>query len=269
MRVVSDAALTAFDTSYQLGSTIAAGAYGQVCRSICRQTGRPVALKIIEKPPYETIPPCISDMAGHGPEEAETMELIANLDIDGVPKILDVFEDCDATYIVSELGGLDLYEWLRRRSTVREDATILSVIMQLLTILDSLHGWGISHNDIKLENILLNDSGDVHLVDFGSAVVCACTHHAGLRRQVLQRDQHDNDDDCFVGECSDAVFSERCEDDFLACAVVMYQLFTGSPLASIERRESSTPKKKAALRRVSKGELLSAEEVRGLFEQID
>mmetsp|Transcript_23810 Transcript_23810/g.23568 ORF Transcript_23810/g.23568 Transcript_23810/m.23568 type:complete len:106 (-) Transcript_23810:8-325(-) len=104
---------------------------------------------------------------------------------------------------------------------------------------------------------------------FGSAVVCACTHHAGLRRQVLQRDQHDNDDDCFVGECSDAVFSERCEDDFLACAVVMYQLFTGSPLASIERRESSTPKKKAALRRVSKGELLSAEEVRGLFEQID
>ncbi|EER16558.1 cyclin-dependent kinase 3, putative [Perkinsus marinus ATCC 50983] len=146
MRVVSDAALTAFDTSYQLGSTIAAGAYGQVCRSICRQTGRPVALKIIEKPPYETIPPCISDMAGHGPEEAETMELIANLDIDGVPKILDVFEDY-------------LYEWLRRRSTVREDATILSVIMQLLTILDSLHGWGISHNDIKLENILLNDSG--------------------------------------------------------------------------------------------------------------
>ncbi|EER16755.1 hypothetical protein Pmar_PMAR022605 [Perkinsus marinus ATCC 50983] len=85
-------------------------------------------------------------MAGHGPEEAETMELIANLDIDGVPKILDVFEDY-------------LYEWLRRRSTVREDATILSVIMQLLTILDSLHGWGISHNDIKLENILLNDSG--------------------------------------------------------------------------------------------------------------
>ncbi|KAF4718645.1 NUAK SNF1-like kinase 1 [Perkinsus olseni] len=264
----SKSALAALDASYTLGSSIASGAYGRVCRSVCRQTGSPVALKVIDKPAYETFSPDASMRSGHGPCEAEILEMIAGLDVEGVPKILDVFEDADATYIVSELGGLDLYEWLQR-SADRDQATVLEVITRLLLILEGLHNWGIAHNDVKLENILLDESGQVHLIDFGNAVICRCLYHVALRRQVLEDEKEGaNSSDGLLEEerCRDAAFAEYCEEDLQASATVLYQLFTGSPISTAERSGMVTEKKEV-LRRVSKGELLSADEVRELFEQ--
>ncbi|KAF4685844.1 NUAK SNF1-like kinase 1 [Perkinsus olseni] len=263
----SKSALAALDASYTLGSSIASGAYGRVCRSVCRQTGSPVALKVIDKPAYEAFSPDASMRSGHGPGEAEILEMIAGLDVEGVPKILDVFEDADATYIVSELGGLDLYEWLQR-STDRNEATVLEVITRLLLILDGLHNWGIAHNDVKLENVLLDESGEVHLIDFGNAVICRCPYHVALRREVLEDEEEgtNSSDGLEEERCCDAAFAEFCEEDLQASATVMYQLFTGSPISTAERSGMVTEKKEV-LRRVSKGELLSADEVRELFEQ--
>ncbi|KAF4732133.1 NUAK SNF1-like kinase 1 [Perkinsus olseni] len=192
--------------------------------------------------------------SGHGPCEAEILEMIAGLDVEGVPKILDVFEDADATYIVSELGGLDLYEWLQR-SADRDQATVLEVITRLLLILEGLHNWGIAHNDVKLENILLDESGQVHLIDFGNAVLEDEKEGANSSDGLLEEER-----------CRDAAFAEYCEEDLQASATVLYQLFTGSPISTAERSGMVTEKKEV-LRRVSKGELLSADEVRELFEQ--
>mmetsp|Transcript_17048 Transcript_17048/g.14216 ORF Transcript_17048/g.14216 Transcript_17048/m.14216 type:complete len:136 (+) Transcript_17048:261-668(+) len=133
---------------------------------------------------------------------------------------------------------------------------------KLIVILEALHGWGIAHNDVKLENILLNDSGEVHLVDFGSSIVCHCDHHEGIRRRVLEGD----DGSCYSDNCTDDSFMRYCDSDYQKCSIVMYQLFTGLPIPSEEARGNRVPEKKAALRRVSKGEILTADEVRGLFE---
>ena len=35
--------------------------------------------------------------------------------------------------------------------------------------LEAIHKYGILHNDIREENILINDDGDVYLIDFGMA----------------------------------------------------------------------------------------------------
>ena len=35
--------------------------------------------------------------------------------------------------------------------------------------LEAIHKHGIHHNDIREENILINDNGDVYLIDFGMA----------------------------------------------------------------------------------------------------
>jgi len=35
--------------------------------------------------------------------------------------------------------------------------------------LEAIHKHGILHNDIRDENILINDNGDVYLIDFGMA----------------------------------------------------------------------------------------------------
>ncbi|POG77162.1 kinase-like domain-containing protein, partial [Rhizophagus irregularis DAOM 181602=DAOM 197198] len=35
--------------------------------------------------------------------------------------------------------------------------------------LEAIHKYGILHNDIRKENILINDNGDIYLIDFGMA----------------------------------------------------------------------------------------------------
>ncbi|CAB4420657.1 unnamed protein product [Rhizophagus irregularis] len=35
--------------------------------------------------------------------------------------------------------------------------------------LNAIHNHGILHNDIRKENILINDNGEVYLIDFGMA----------------------------------------------------------------------------------------------------
>ena len=35
--------------------------------------------------------------------------------------------------------------------------------------LEAIHKHGILHNDIREENILINDNGDIYLIDFGMA----------------------------------------------------------------------------------------------------
>ncbi|KAG8715228.1 hypothetical protein FRC11_005202 [Ceratobasidium sp. 423] len=43
--------------------------------------------------------------------------------------------------------------------------------IDLASIVEYLHGKGIVHGDIKADNILLSDSGDIQLIDFGSATL--------------------------------------------------------------------------------------------------
>ncbi|KAG8707920.1 hypothetical protein FRC11_006977 [Ceratobasidium sp. 423] len=43
--------------------------------------------------------------------------------------------------------------------------------IDLAGIVEYLHGKGIVHGDIKADNILLSDSGDIQLIDFGSAIL--------------------------------------------------------------------------------------------------
>ena len=43
-----------------------------------------------------------------------------------------------------------------------------------LSIIDAIHNRGIIHNDIKKENILIDENGLVYLIDFGFATVNSC-----------------------------------------------------------------------------------------------
>lgn len=68
-------------------------------------------------------------------------------------------------------------EWFRTAHTLAEKSNgksipekqIVEVMLNVAKVLQYLHGKGIAHRDIKLENMLLNDKGVYKLCDFGSS----------------------------------------------------------------------------------------------------
>ena len=54
------------------------------------------------------------------------------------------------------------------------DALSESQKQSLLSTLDAIHNRGIMHNDIKKENILVDENGTVFLIDFGFATLDSC-----------------------------------------------------------------------------------------------
>ena len=98
------------------------------------------------------------------------------------PNIVEYYGSCDnddggITIFMEILLGGTLASKVRSRFVNGEEigglilptSTIQSYAKQLLLALDYLHGFGIVHRDIKPDNILLNETGMLKLVDFGLA----------------------------------------------------------------------------------------------------
>ena len=70
-------------------------------------------------------------------------------------------------FITLELCGKgDLYDYVMNRENV-EQSQARTIIHQLLEGMRALHEGGVCHRDIKLENILVDDSNTLKIADFG------------------------------------------------------------------------------------------------------
>jgi formylglycine-generating enzyme required for sulfatase activity/tRNA A-37 threonylcarbamoyl transferase component Bud32 len=94
------------------------------------------------------------------------------------PNIVGVYEydhDAERDYIVMEfVQGVSLAEHLikHRRLGAKEACDIM---VRVLEALDFAHSKGVVHRDIKPSNIMLSDSGDVKVTDFGIARIESST----------------------------------------------------------------------------------------------
>lgn len=80
-------------------------------------------------------------------------------------QLFNYFEDQEYVYLVMELAtNGEFYRYLKLRDPLTEPET-RHVMRQLILGLQYLHANGIIHRDLKLSNLLLNDSLD--LVRYG------------------------------------------------------------------------------------------------------
>ena len=86
-----------------------------------------------------------------------------------IVKIFEAFETDDNVYLVMEyVGGGSLHSYLKERVDRRlEEEDAKRIFKQIMTALYYCHKKSIAHRDIKLENILIDDSNNVKLIDFG------------------------------------------------------------------------------------------------------
>jgi serine/threonine protein kinase len=84
--------------------------------------------------------------------------------------MLDVFENTEYIYIVTEVLDVDLFAFLEKRKFKIPEQKAAKIIHSLAAGLYYLHSYGIVHRDLKPENILMVDkteNSDVKIVDFG------------------------------------------------------------------------------------------------------
>ncbi|WP_017655784.1 pectinesterase family protein [Fortiea contorta] len=106
-------------------------------------------------------------------------QVLSQLDHPGIPK---VEQDGYFTYfprnsqnpihclVMEKIVGMDLQKWMENRSLRPIDQTLAAQwLRELVTILHQVHIQNFFHRDIKPPNIMLRATGELALIDFGTA----------------------------------------------------------------------------------------------------
>ncbi|KAK7195770.1 protein kinase [Novymonas esmeraldas] len=135
---------------YELGPVLGQGSFAAVRLGIDRETGAPVAIKLIERRRL-----CSDEAAASLHTEIEMMR---SMDHPHVVRVVDAFEGDDCVALVLEyVRGGDLFDYVvgRGRNPFTEDEA-RHLFAQLLTATLYIHGRSIIHCDLKPENVLVD-----------------------------------------------------------------------------------------------------------------
>ncbi len=150
---------TLLDGRYLVQTPIASGGTSTVYRGVDVRLDRPVAVKVMD-----------SRYAGDGQfltrfqMEART---VARLKDPGLVAVYDQGLDARHPFLVMELiEGGTLRELLAERGPMPPHA-VVAVLRPVLGGLAAAHRAGLVHRDVKPENVLISDDGDVKIADFG------------------------------------------------------------------------------------------------------
>ncbi|KAJ1834388.1 kinase that interacts with cdc31p [Coemansia sp. RSA 2711] len=142
---------------YEKKELVGRGAYGVVYRGRDTETGRTVAIKILNLDNEEDF----SDMQ-------REINLLSQVHSPHIAQYYGSFIESSRMWIIMEYASGGSIHKLMQAGPIEEKYTS-SIMYGVLLALDYLHSSGIMHRDIKAANILVTDEGVVQLCDFGVA----------------------------------------------------------------------------------------------------
>ena len=146
---------------YELLEKIGEGGMAEVYKAKDNKLNRFVAVKILKKQFADN-----EDIALKFKREATA---IANLSDANIVNVLDVGTQEDIDYIVMEyVSGKTLKELIKYSGKLNYN-TAIKIALQIAKALDCAHRNNIIHRDIKSQNIMVTELGEVKVTDFGIA----------------------------------------------------------------------------------------------------
>jgi serine/threonine protein kinase, bacterial len=230
------------DGRYRVDSIIATGGMSAVYRGLDTRLDRPVAIKVMESR-YATDQQFLTRFQ----LEARA---VARLKDPGLVAVYDQGVDGQHPFLVMELiEGGTLRELLRERGPMPPHA-VAAVLRPVLGGLAVAHHSGLVHRDVKPENVLISDDGDVKIADFGLVRALA---EAKITSDsvILGTAAYLSPEQVRSGDASP-------RSDVYACGILMYELLTGvtpfggdSPLAvAYQRMDNDVPPPSTVIRGV-------------------
>jgi len=144
---------------FRVVDIIGKGGMGEVYVGYDEKLQRKVALKAIR-----------GEKRFHEQAKAQLIreaQLLSKLEHPHICRIYDLVETEDADVLVLELIKGTALQLMHVGSLSRSEK--FKIAIQIGEVLADAHGHGIVHRDLKPENIMINDRGDVKVLDFGLA----------------------------------------------------------------------------------------------------
>lgn len=146
-------------------TSLGAGGMGMVLKLEDSKLGRPMALKIMTM--GDADPEVMSSLRRRFLREAQSM---ATLSHPGLPEIYDVAEEPAPHFVMEFIQGRSLQEVYEEDGAQAPD-DVRAWLHRAADALAHAHERGIVHRDIKPDNLMLEASGQVRVIDFGIALV--------------------------------------------------------------------------------------------------
>jgi serine/threonine protein kinase/tetratricopeptide (TPR) repeat protein len=212
---------------YQLIKTLGHGGMGVVYQAFDRQLTRVVALKTI-LPDLAASPTVLKRFK-------QEVRLAQKVNHKNVVRIFDMGEDGATKFITMDfIDGVDLKEIITRRGKL-PPVEAVGIIRQVCGALEAAHTEDVTHRDLKPQNIMVQEDGQIVVMDFGIA--------------RSQQSQSGTQTDAIVGTpeymSPEQARSEEVDarSDIFSLGLIFYELLTGkvpfradSPVATMFKR---------------------------------
>jgi eukaryotic-like serine/threonine-protein kinase len=155
------------DQAYTELDELGRGGAAQVMRVFDTRLGREVALKRLHAAPDRP--------AAHVRDFFAEARLTAQLEHPHIVPVHSAGIDQDGTpfFTMKRVTGLTLRRWLVSRDSSESATAVvadaLEVLLKLCDALSLAHARGIAHCDIKPDNVMIGEYGEVYLMDWGIA----------------------------------------------------------------------------------------------------
>jgi eukaryotic-like serine/threonine-protein kinase len=147
---------------YEVQSILGAGGMGLVLKALDRQLDEVVALKLLKGEVFQQDPVALDRFK-------QELKLARRITHRNVVRTYD-YSEMDHYYVISMeyVKGITLKQLIRQRGMLPVRIG-LQIGKQICSALDAAHEKGVVHRDMKPQNVLLESTGDVKIMDFGIA----------------------------------------------------------------------------------------------------